>query len=131
MPESNPHAIQNLVGEALRESADLARKEFSLFRTEVTANVRTLVMGLALVIVAGVFAVAALIWLTQAVVEWLATVVHSEALAALIVGGALAIVAVGLGLWGRSAMSAATLTPDRTIRSVRRDGEVLSERVSG
>jgi hypothetical protein len=127
----NPHAIQNLVGEALRESADLARKEFSLFRTEVAANVRTLVMGLVLFIIAGVFAVAALIWLTQALVEWLAVVVRSEALAALIVGGVLAIIAVGLGLWGRSAMSSATLTPDRTIRSVRRDGEVLSERVSG
>lgn len=131
MPESNPHAIHNLVGEALRESADLARKEFSLFRTEVTSNVRSLVMGLAMLIGAAVFAVAALIWLTQALVEWLGAVLNSEALAALIVGGVLAVIAIGLGLWGRSAMSSATLTPERTIRSVRRDGEVLSERVSG
>jgi hypothetical protein len=130
MPD-NPHAIHNLVGDALRESTDLARKEFALFRTEMTANVRSLFLGVAMLIGAAVFAVAAIIWLTQALVEWLGAVLESEALAALIVGGALAAIAVGLGLYGRSAMSSATLTPERTVRSVRRDGEVLSERVSG
>ncbi len=130
MPD-NPHAIHNLVGDALRESTDLARKEFALFRTEMAANVRSLFLGVAMLIGAAVFAVAAIIWLTQALVEWLGAVLGSEALAALIVGGALAAIAIGLGLYGRSAMSSATLTPERTVRSVRRDGEVLSERVSG
>ncbi len=130
MPD-NPHAIHNLVGDALRESTDLARKEFALFRTEMAANVRSLFLGVAMLIGAAVFAVAAIIWLTQALVEWLGAVLESEALAALIVGGALAAIAIGLGLYGRSAMSSATLTPERTVRSVRRDGEVLSERVSG
>ncbi len=130
MPD-NPHAIHNLVGDALRESTDLASKEFALFRTEMAANVRSLFLGVAMLIGAAVFAVAAIIWLTQALVEWLGAVLESEALAALIVGGALAAIAIGLGLYGRSAMSSATLTPERTVRSVRRDGEVLSERVSG
>ncbi len=130
MPD-NPHAIHNLVGDALRESTDLARKEFALFRTEMAANVRSLFLGIAMLVGAAVFAVAAVIWLTQALVEWLGAVLESEALAALIVGGVLALIAVGLGLYGRSAMSSASLTPERTVRSVRRDGEVLSERVSG
>ncbi len=130
MPD-NPHAIHNLVGDALRESTDLASKEFALFRTEMAANVKSLFLGIAMLIGAAVFAVAAIIWLTQALVEWLGAVLESEALAALIVGGALAAIAIGLGLYGRSAMSSATLTPERTVRSVRRDGEVLSERVSG
>jgi F0F1-type ATP synthase membrane subunit c/vacuolar-type H+-ATPase subunit K len=64
-------------------------------------------------------------------VKWLATVVGSEALAALIVGGVLAVVAIGLGLYGRSAMSSSALTPQRTVRSIKRDAEVLSERVTG
>ena len=38
---------------------------------------------------------------------------------------------IGLFLWGRSAMSASTLTPKRTVRSLQRDSEVLSERVTG
>ncbi|QRM30571.1 phage holin family protein [Microvirga sp. VF16] len=120
--------IQGLVGEALRESTDLAQKEFTLFKTEVSQNIRTLFMGLAMVVVAAVFAVAAVMLLTESLVEWLATVVNSEALAALIVGGMLAVIAIGLGLWGRSAMISSSLMPQRTMRSLKRDAEVLSER---
>jgi len=130
MAESNPHAIQNLIAAALRDAGDLARKELALFKAEMTDNLRTLAMGVVMMMGAAVLAILSLIWLTQALVNWLATVVHSPALAALIVGGVLAAAAVGLGLYGRSVMSASTLTPDRSLRSLRRDGEVLSESVS-
>jgi uncharacterized membrane protein YqjE len=125
----NP-SIQHLVGDALRESSELAQKEFALFRTEVTQNVRTLFIGLAMVVVAGIFAIAALIVLTQALVAWLATVVGSTALAALIVGGVLAVIAIGLGIYGRSSMSSSSLMPQRTVKSVKRDTQVLTERVT-
>lgn len=128
MQGNTNQTIQGLVGEALRESTDLAQKEFTLFRTEISQNLRTLFIGLAMVVVAAIFAIAALMLLTESLVEWLATVVNSEALAALIVGGVLALVAIGLGLYGRHAMSASTLTPQRTMRSLKRDAEVLSER---
>lgn len=131
MTDQQPQGLHLLVGEALRETTDLARKEFTLFRAEMSENVRTIALGLAMFMGAAVLAVAALIWLTQALVDWLATVVNSHALAALIVGGLLAILAIGLGLYGKSAMSASSLTPKRTMRSIQRDGEVLSERVSG
>jgi hypothetical protein len=78
--------------------------------------------------VAAIFAIAAVMLLTESLVEWLATVVNSEALAALIVGGVLALIAIGLGLWGRSAMTSSSLMPQRTMRSLQRDAEVLSER---
>ncbi len=131
MRDSNTQTIQGLVGEALRESTDLAQKEFTLFRTEVSQNVQMLFVGLAVVVVAAVFAIAAVMLLTDSLVKWLATVVHSEALAALIVGGVLAVIAIGLGLYGRHAMSASSLAPQRTMRSLKRDAEVLSERVTG
>ena len=131
MRDSNPQPIHALLGDALRESADLARKELALFRTEMTDNIRTLVTGLAMMVGAAVFAIAALIFLLQALVEWLATKVGSEALAALLVGLVMAAVAVGLGLYGRSTMSSTSLAPTRTAQSVRRDAEVISERVSG
>jgi F0F1-type ATP synthase membrane subunit c/vacuolar-type H+-ATPase subunit K len=120
--------IQGLVGEALRESTDLAQKEFTLFRTEISQNIRTLFIGLAMVVVAAIFAIAAVMLFTESLVEWLAGVLESEALAALIVGGVLALVAIGLGLYGRNAMTASALTPQRTMRSLKRDAEVLSER---
>jgi F0F1-type ATP synthase membrane subunit c/vacuolar-type H+-ATPase subunit K len=131
MTSNNNQTIQGLVAEALRESTDLAQKEFALFRTEVSQNVRTMFIGLAMVVGAAIFAIAAIMLFTEALVKWLATVVGSEALAALIVGGVLAVVAVGLGLYGRSAMSSSALTPQRTVRSIKRDAEVLSERVTG
>ena len=128
MQGNGNQTIQGLVGEALRESTDLAQKEFTLFRTEISQNIRTLFMGLAMVVVAAIFAIAAVMLLTESLVEWLATVVNSEALAALIVGGVLALIAIGLGLWGRSAMTSSSLVPRRTMRSLQRDAEVLSER---
>jgi hypothetical protein len=123
--------IQNLIGEALRESSDLARKELTLFKAELAANVKTLAIGAAMMAAAGIFAIAALILFTEALVKWLATVVNSEALAALIVGGGMAAMAVGLVLYGRSTMSAASLAPNRSIKSIQRDTQVLSEKVAG
>ncbi len=128
---SSNQSIHNLFGEALRETSDLAQKEFTLFRTEMTQSVKTMFFGLAMVVAASIFAIAAVILLTESLVEWLATVLESEALAALIVGGLMAAIAIGLGLYGRSAISSFSLTPERTVRSVKRDTQVLSERVSG
>lgn len=129
-PGPSPPHLQNLFGDALRDSSDLARKEFALFKTEMTESVTSLFKGVAAMAAACVFAIAALMLLTQALVKWLATVVGSEALAALIVGGVMAVVAVGLVLWGKSAFSSFSLTPERTVRSIKRDTEVISERVS-
>jgi uncharacterized membrane protein YqjE len=131
MPDHQNQSIHNLLGEALRETSGLARKEIALFKTELSENVRNLFIALAMMVGAAVFAVAAIILFTEALVKWLATVVGSEALAALIVGGAMALIALGLVLYGRSAMSVANLAPTRTVRSVQRDTEVLSERMAG
>src|SRR3954469_4737518 len=149
MSDTQGPSIQRLLGDALRESSDLARKELALFRTEMSDNVRTIAMGLVMVIAAAVVSILALIWLTQALVDWLATKVDSHALAALIVGGAratkvashalaalivggaLAVVAIILGLYGRSAMSKTSLAPTRTARSLQRDKDILTERASG
>jgi hypothetical protein len=130
---SNPiqNGLQGLIGDALRETNELARKEIALFRNEMTSNVRSLFVGLGLLVGAAVFGVVALFVLVDALVKWLATVVHSEALAALIVGGVLLVVAVILALVGRNAMSLSTLAPVRTSRQVRQDARVLSEKVSG
>src|SRR3954470_5122652 len=130
MSDTQGPSIQRLLGDALRESSDLARKELALFRTEISDNVRTIAMGLVMVIAAAVVSILALIWLTQALVDWLATRVGSHALAALIIGGVLAVIAIGLGLYGRSAMAKTSLAPARTARSLQRDKEVLTESVS-
>jgi hypothetical protein len=131
MEDHQAPGIQNLIGDALRESSDLARKELTLFKAELAANVKTLLIGVAMMAAAGIFAIAALILFTEALVEWLATVVGSEALSALIVGGIMAAVAVGLVLYGRSTMSSTSLAPNRSITSIQRDKQVLTEKVAG
>jgi hypothetical protein len=131
MPGHANPTIKTLLGEALRESGDLAQKEFMLFRTEMTQNVRMMFVGLGMMVAAAVFSVAALMLFTEALVDWLATILDSRALSALIVGGVMALIAIGLVLYGRHALSAASLVPTRTVRSVKRDAEVFSERVAG
>ena len=39
-PRSNATSIQGLIGDALRETNELARKEIALFRAEMAGNVR-------------------------------------------------------------------------------------------
>lgn len=123
--------IQTLFGDAIRDSGDLARKELALLRAELSQNIQGLFVGMALIVVAAVFAIGALIWLTQALVNYLAGVLDSEALAALIVGGGLLLVAAGFGFYGKSKISSFGLAPTRSVRSIKRDAEVLTERVSG
>ena len=130
MSDRNGDNLQGLVGSAIRDGVELARGEFALFRTEMTRNVTKIGVGVAMFAVAGVFAIASLIWLTQALVYGLEILIHSRWISALIVGGALLVIAVVLVLVGRSRMSAATLTPDRTIRSLKQDGEVVTGRTS-
>ena len=130
MSEYGNSTIKSLLGEALRESGDLAQKEFTLFRTEMSQNVRSMMVGAGMMVAAAVFAVAALMLFTEALVDWLATVLDSRALAALIVGGVMALIAVGLILYGRHVFSATSLMPTKTVRSVKRDAAVLSERVA-
>jgi len=130
-PRQPAGSIQGLIGDALRETNELARKEIALFRAEMARNARQLVAGLACMVGAAVFAVVALLVLIDAFVKWLATIVGSEWLAALIVGGTLFVLAIGMALWARSVLSLSTLAPTRTTRQVRQDAQSLSERVSG
>jgi hypothetical protein len=131
MSDHQGQGIQSLIGDALRETSDLARKEMMLFKAELSDNLKTLLIGIGMIAGASVFAVAALILFTEALVKWLATIVGSEALSALIVGAVMAAAAVGLVLYGRSTMSAASLAPNRSIKSIQRDTQVLSEKVAG
>ncbi|KQQ12125.1 hypothetical protein ASF53_15840 [Methylobacterium sp. Leaf123] len=130
-PSPPPSSIQALVADALREASELASKEIALFRTEMTSNIRSLFIGLAMMVLAAVFAVTAMLVLIGALVKFVATLVGSEWLAALLVGGGMLLVAVVLGVIGARAMSLSNLAPTRTSRQVRQDARALTERVSG
>ena len=105
------------------------RGEIDLFRTEMAANLRGLVIGVGLLLGAAVFGVVGMLVLVGALVKWLATIVGSEALSALIVGVVLLVIAVVLGLIGKNLMSLSTLAPTRTTRQLKQDAHVITERV--
>jgi hypothetical protein len=120
--------LQELVGDVLRQGADLASKEFALFRAEMASNAAGFAKGAAMFLAASVFAVASLIWLTQALVYGLEILTGSKWISALIVGGLLLVVAVILVLIGKRLVSAASFVPNRTVDSVKRDTTLLSEK---
>ena len=120
--------LQELVGDAIRDGADLASKEFALFRAEMASNATGIAKGAAMFLAASVFAVASLIWLTQALVYGLEVITQSKWISALIVGGLLLVVAIVLVLIGKRFISAAGLAPSRTVESIKRDTTLLSEK---
>jgi hypothetical protein len=131
MPDPvNRETIRGLFDEVLRDTSDLAQKEWELCRAELSEGIRQMVLGIIMIVVAAVFAIGAIILLAEALQEWLATVLDSEALSALIVGVAMALITVGVGLYGRKTFSSFSLVPTRTMRSVQTDAKVLAERIS-
>ncbi|KAA0112458.1 phage holin family protein [Methylobacterium sp. P1-11] len=129
MAEPRLRSIPTLVGDAVRELRDLVGGEIALFRTEMAQGVHRLSLGLSLLLVAAVFAITGLFTLLLALVKGIAVLVQSDALAALIVGGVFLLLAVGLGMLGRSKTSISTLEPTRTGRQVKEDVQVLTDRM--
>ncbi|MCJ2054446.1 phage holin family protein [Methylobacterium sp. J-070] len=128
MADPGIRSIPTLVGDAVRELRDLVGSEIALFRTEMAQGLHRISLGLGLLLMAAVLAITGLFTLLLALVKGVAVLVQSDALAALIVGGVFLLLALGLGLLGRSNASLATLEPRRTERQVRQDAQVLTER---
>ncbi|MCJ2143758.1 phage holin family protein [Methylobacterium sp. E-066] len=128
MAEPGIRSIPTLVGDAVRELRDLVADELALFRAEMAQGVHRISLGLGLLLAAAVLAIAGLFTLLLALVKGIAVLVQSDALAALIVGGTFLVLALGLGLYGRSRASLAGLEPTRTGRQIRQDARVLTHR---
>jgi len=126
--DRGPRALYQLIADALREATELASKEFALFRAELAENIRRLIAGIVMLMVAAIFGVATIVLLTAALVEWIAVLVGSSALAALIVAGVTLALMVIFALIARNRLSLTTLEPRRTRENVSRDGDIFSGR---
>lgn len=130
MSDRQGTSLQSLVADAIRDGADLLRQELGLFKAEMAENVGAIGKGVVFFAIAAIFAIASLIWLTQALVYGLAIFV-AQWIAALIVGVLLLVIGGILVVLGKNRLAAAQLAPNRTIKTLKQDGEVLTERVSG
>jgi len=122
-------SIADLISDLTRETSELIRKEMELARLEMSQAIARIETGVSSMAIGGVVAVAGFLVLLAAAVLGLDLVVHAPWLSALIVGGvAVAIGAVLLAV-GKSRLT--HLTPERSLRSLRRDTELVQEHLPG
>ena len=118
------------LGQLLRDLVDqighLIGNEGRLLKAELNAGVSRLASGFTLLILGALLGSSALLILLLAAVAGLSEVMPAWA-ASLIVGGAVAVVAVILLLAGRNRLQAKTLVPDRTLASVSDDVRMARE----
>lgn len=108
---------------------DLIRKEIQLLRAEMGEKLNQATTAVGLLAAAAIMALVALNVLAAALVAALAEAGLGGGWAALIVGAVIAIVALMMAKKGANDLKASSLTPNRTISSVRKDAEVARESV--
>lgn len=119
----------SLLGDLARQIPDLFRKESQLLRTELSEKTNQAFAAVGMIVGGIVLALTALNVLSAALVAALAEAGIEPGWAALIVGGALALIALALVSKGRNDLKASSLAPERTMHSVRKDAEVAKQRV--
>ena len=122
------------VGELLRDLANdvtnLIRQELNLARTEAQDKLHQTIAAVVAMIAGALLAFAALIVLLDALVYGLTEAGMDRWLAALIVGGVVAIIGFVLVRKGQKDLSATRLAPERTTANVRKDINLVKEQVS-
>jgi uncharacterized membrane protein YqjE len=128
MPSPDP-SVGSLLSQLVRELGDLMRQELRLAQAETGEKIVRAQSG-AMSLLAGLLVgFVALIILAQAVVLAL-SITLAAWLASIIVGVVLAIVGFILVNAGQSSLKAEALTPERTIRTLRDDKDMLMSKMS-
>ena len=121
------------IGQLLRDIADdvtrLIRSELALARTEASNNISRMTTALVSIAAGALLGLAALMVLLDAVVLRLSNIMP-DWLAALIVGGVVALVGFMLVYKGQKDLAAGKLAPTRTVENVRKDLNMVKEQVS-
>lgn len=121
MEHPDPRQAPNLLVDALRNFSTLMQKELHLAKSEISTNISRAAVGIAFFAIAGILALTAFNVLAGALVGYLATTGLSAGTAALIVGGAILVVAIILVIAGKARLSASALEPTRTMDNLQRD----------
>lgn len=117
-------STMSLLSQLGRSIPDLFRKEVQLLRAEIDESTSRAMTAVGLIVGALLVAVVALNVLAAALVTAVAETGIPAGWAALIVGGALALVALIVASKGASDLKAARLKPARTVESVQKDAAV-------
>lgn len=129
--------LSELVSGLVSDITGLFRKEINLAKTEASEKMSQAVTGIEAFAAGLVFAIAAVGVLLAALVNGLAaflvaqgmTEASAEALSAVVVGVIVALLAWGMIHRGLSTLRGENLKFDRTSSSIRRDAQIIKERV--
>jgi len=120
-------SLSTLLSDLAGETAELFRHELALFKAEMQEKMSRAGVGAAALAAAALIAFSGWLFLLLAAVYALAIVVPPWA-AALIVGVLVLAIAGVLALIGKNRIQADSLTPERTLRSLREDRAWIKER---
>lgn len=120
-------SFKSLLVELVNHTSRLVRQEIQLVQTETSEKTSQAMEGVFTIVAGLLVAFAALLVLLQALVVALANVVEPW-LASLIVGVVVAVVAFALIKYGQSNLRARNLMPERTMRVVQSQREMVTER---
>jgi Putative Actinobacterial Holin-X, holin superfamily III len=126
-PGEAPEGTLSLLAEITAGLGRLVRGELSLARAEAAEGLKAAGSGLVKIAVAAIVGLVGLNVLAGAAVAALAAAGLGPAWAALIVGGALCLVALGLALAGKAALRLRGIMPNRAFRGLRRDAEAVRQ----
>jgi drug/metabolite transporter (DMT)-like permease len=127
MQQTDDRSVKELLGDLTQSVTTLFRKEIELARAETSEKISQAGVAAEAIAGGGILAVAALIVLLQALVIALTELGLAPALAALIVGGVVGIVAFALIYKGMKDLKASNLAPARTVEALRRDAHMVKE----
>ncbi|MBW8636679.1 phage holin family protein [Hoeflea sp. WL0058] len=122
----NNNNIIQTIRELIADATLLVRQEIDLAKAEAAEKFGQIQAGVAAVAAGSLIALVALLVLVQALVVALGNIMP-PALAALVVGVVLALIAFVLVMNGANQLKPENLAPKRTIRSVRENAEKMKE----
>ena len=117
-----------LIGDAISQASKLFSSEVVLAKTELSENLTSAVTAVASIVGAGVFLIVALIFLLQALIEWLVEMGWRPSFASLLVGAGVAVIAIVAMLVAKSRLTAGRLAPSRAIEQATRTVDAVRGR---
>jgi hypothetical protein len=127
MQHGDDRSLKELFSDLTTSISTLFRNEIALARAETSEKINHALVAVGSLAAGGILALAALIVLLQALVIALTELGLAPALAALIAGGGVAIIAFVLIYKGINDFKASNLAPSRTVESLRRDAQMIKE----
>ena len=127
MTTNSNHTLRALGSELINDVTRLMRQELRLAQAEAGEKASQIQTGFISIVAGLLLAVAALLILLQALVIGLASFM-SVLLASVIVGLVVAVIAFSLVWLGQASLKATSLVPERTVRAVRDDKDMILER---